>query len=182
MTKYDDFIEAYRLAYPHIRKKLQYEQAIELWNDLKTNPDNFDERFKKKMTDLKFLRAQNNSQSLKSFTQSKLNFGKVPEAQINNKPDKKLPSTSHEGMIETKNKPDPEPERSYETPAQNKLKKEIAALNANLVTKRQMRDSGLSDVTSTELANIRVQIKQKQKALKCKEKHAMYMKECRTKF
>ena len=40
----------------------------------------------------------------------------------------------------------------------------------------------MSDVTSTELANIRVQIKQKQKALKCKEKHAMYMKECRTKF
>ena len=179
MTKYDDFIEAYRLAYPHIRKKLQYDQAIELWNDLKTNLDNFDERFKKKMTELKFLRAQNNSQSLKSFTQSKLNFGKVPEAQINNKPDKKLPSTSYEGMIETKNKPDPEPERSYETPAQNKLKKEIAALNANLVTKRQMRDSGLSDVTSTELAKIHVQIKQKRKALKRKERHAMQSKDHR---
>ena len=87
MTKYDDFIEAYRLAYPHIWKKLQYDQAIELWNNMKTNPDNFDERFKKQMIELQCLRTQNNSQSLKSFTQSKLNFGKVPEAQINNKPD-----------------------------------------------------------------------------------------------
>ena len=74
MTKYDDFIEAYRLAYPHIRKKLQYEQAIELWNDLKTNPDNFDERFKKQMIELKFLRTQNLQPKPEKFYSVKVEF------------------------------------------------------------------------------------------------------------
>ena len=84
--------------------------------------------------------------------------------------------------------PEPEDEpkfestRIYETPAQAKVKKEIAALNPNLVTKRQMRDSGLSDVTSTELANIHSQIKKKEKELKRKESLAKNSKEYRARF
>ena len=60
-------------------------------------------------------------------------------------------------------------ERSYETSAQNKLKKEITALKANLLTKRQMRDSGLSDISSTELAKLHADIDKKEKELKRKE-------------
>ena len=93
-------------------------------------------------------------------------------------------------MTETKNKSNPKPKdepkfesaRIYETPAQAKVKKEIAALNPNLVTKRQMRDSGLSDVTSTELADIHSQIKKKEKELKRKESLAKNSKEYRARF
>ena len=71
------------------------------------------------------------------------------------------------------------PEKSYETPAQDKLKKEIAALNANIVTKRQMRDSGLSDVSTAEIAKMHKEVKQKEKDLKRKQNNAIYSKDKR---
>ena len=81
MTKYNDFIDAYRKAYPMMNPKAQYDRANTIWKDLKSNPGEFDVKFAKKMAELKLLRIQNNSQSLKSFT---LNFGKikVPGSQI----------------------------------------------------------------------------------------------------
>ena len=102
MTKYDEFIEAYRKAYPHVRKKLQYDQAIELWKTLKSNPDEFEERYKKKMSELKLLQIENHGHTLKSFSQPKLNFGKVnvvaAKPVLQNPPEIAVASTSNENM------------------------------------------------------------------------------------
>ena len=75
-----------------------------------------------------------------------------------------------------------EPERTYEKPAQTKLKKEIDALNANLVAKRQMWNSGQSEVTTTEIAKIYSQIEVKKKRLKRTKNNAQYRKDSRAKF
>ena len=90
MTKYDEFIQAYQKAYPNVRKQLQYEQAIKIWQDLKAKPEDFDERFRAKMTELKVLRMKNNSQSMKSFTQTKLNFGRAMPALAQTNPEMKI--------------------------------------------------------------------------------------------
>ena len=82
MTQYSQFIEAYRLAYPQIRKQLQYEQANKVWQDLKMKPEEFEKKFCEKMAELKVLRAKNNSQSLKTLTQAKLNFGRATAAPV----------------------------------------------------------------------------------------------------
>ena len=76
MSKYGEFIEAYKKAVPNIRKKLQYEQANQIWNDLKKKPD-FDQQFCEKMQEFKLMEAGNSLKNLKSFQQSRLNFGKV---------------------------------------------------------------------------------------------------------
>ena len=80
MTKYGEFIEAYKKAVPHIRKKLQYEQANKIWNDLKKKPDEFDQQFNEKMQEFKLMEAGNCLKNLKSFRQSRLNFGKAVPA------------------------------------------------------------------------------------------------------
>ena len=80
MTKYGEFIEAYKKAVPHIRKKLQYEQGNKIWNDLKKNwkkPEEFDQQFREKMQEFKLMEAGCNLKNLKTFQQSRLNFGKV---------------------------------------------------------------------------------------------------------
>ena len=77
MGNYTDFIEAYKKAYPHIRKKLQYEQANKLWGVLKMKPEEFEQRFHEKMSELKVLETQRLGKNLKMFTQSKLSFGNV---------------------------------------------------------------------------------------------------------
>jgi hypothetical protein len=88
-----------------------------------------------------------------------------------------------ENSIETiRFEPMSEPERSYEKPAQIKLKKEIDALNANLVAKKQMWNSGQSEVTTTEIAKIHSQIEVKKKRLKRTKNNAQYRKDSRAKF
>ena len=77
MGNYGDFIEAYKNAYPHIRKKLQYEQANKLWGALKIKPEEFEQRFHEKMAELKLLETQSLGKNMKIFTQSKLSFGNV---------------------------------------------------------------------------------------------------------
>ena len=77
MGNYGDFIEAYKKAYPHTRKKLQYEQANKLWGVLKMKPEEFEQRFHEKMSELKLLETQNLGKNMKIFTQSKLSFGNV---------------------------------------------------------------------------------------------------------
>ena len=77
MGNYTEFIEAYKKAYPHIRKKLQYEQANKLWGVLKMKPEEFEQRFHEKMSELKVLETQRLGKNLKMFTQSKLSFGNV---------------------------------------------------------------------------------------------------------
>ena len=103
MTRYDEFIDAYRKAYPLISKKSQYEKAIKIWKDLKSEPESFEENLKKKMSELKVLRVQNNSQNLKTFSQTKLNFGRASVSQVktvtstvteSSKLDQNMPSTS----------------------------------------------------------------------------------------
>ena len=101
MTKYIDFVEAYRKAYPQMNTKMQWEKANELWRDLKSTPENFEEKYKKKMSELKYLRAKNNSQSLKTFTQATINFGRITvpnSTQASKSSDQNLPSTS--GYVE----------------------------------------------------------------------------------
>ena len=44
MTKYEDFIDAYRSANPQVSKKVQYEQAIKIWKELKKDPASFEEK------------------------------------------------------------------------------------------------------------------------------------------
>ena len=88
-----------------------------------------------------------------------------------------------ENSIETiRFEPMSEPERSFEKPAQTKLKKEIDALNANLVAKKQMWNSGQSEVTTTEIAKIHSQIEVKKKRLKRTKNNAQYRKDSRAKF
>jgi hypothetical protein len=59
MTKYGESIEAYKKAVPHIRKKLQYEQANKIWNDLKQKPEEFDQQFRENMQEFKLMEAGN---------------------------------------------------------------------------------------------------------------------------
>ena len=104
MGKYQDFIEAYRKAYCHVRKQLLYEQANKLWKDLKLDPHLWEEKYKMKMRELKLLSLKNEGQSLKSFTQSKLSFGKekVSAKKVDSQPksvnseESQLPTTSNE--------------------------------------------------------------------------------------
>ena len=78
MTKYGEFIEAYKKAFPLVRKKLQYEQANKIWSALKKlKPDEFEQQFKEKMSEFKLLTAGNCLKNLKTFTQSRLSFGKA---------------------------------------------------------------------------------------------------------
>jgi len=183
MTKYDEFIQAYQKAYPNVRKQLQYEQAIKIWQDLKAKPEDFDERFRAKMTELKVLRMKNNSQSMKSFTQTKLNFGRAMPALAQTNPEIKISTPINADAAQGKKSVEAKvPERSYETPAQDKLEKEIAALYASLASKRQMRDSGMSDVSTSELVEIDKQIKSKEKMKKIREKNASVHREKRAKF
>ena len=78
MTKYGEFIEAYKKAFPLVRKKLQYEQANKIWSALKKlKPDEFEQQFKEKMSEFKLLTAGNCLKNMKTFTQSRLSFGKA---------------------------------------------------------------------------------------------------------
>ena len=82
MTKYEEFLEAYKNAYPYVRKQLQYEQAQKLWKSLKSEPEKFEEKLREKMSEMKVLHKKNSTQNLKFFTQSKLNFGRVWVSQL----------------------------------------------------------------------------------------------------
>ena len=78
MSKYGEFIEAYKKAFPHVSKKLQYEQANKIWSALKKlKPDEFEQQFNEKMSEFKLLTAGNCLKNLKSFSQSRLSFGKA---------------------------------------------------------------------------------------------------------
>ena len=77
MGKYHEFLEAYQKAYPLVRKQLMYEQANKLWKDLKLDSHLWEEKYKMKMSELKLLAIKNHGQNLKSFTQTKLSFGKA---------------------------------------------------------------------------------------------------------
>ena len=77
MGQYHDFLEIYRKAYPLVRKQLMYEQANKLWKDLKLDPQLWEGKYKMKMSELKLLAIKNQGQNLKSFTQTKLSFGKA---------------------------------------------------------------------------------------------------------
>ena len=88
MGKYNDFLEAYRKAYPEIMKNRQYEQANKEWNVLKKDPK-FDEKFKEKMTELKSRQYQIKGKNIKLYTQAKLTFvkSKAPVQDSNIKQD-----------------------------------------------------------------------------------------------
>jgi hypothetical protein len=72
--------------------------------------------------------------------------------------------------------------RSYETPAQAKLKKEIDALNALLISKRQEREAEWSDVPRAEIEKIQEKIKLKKKLLKRRKSDANAQKSKRAKL
>ena len=77
MGKYHDFLEAYKKAYPLVRKQLLYEQANKLWKDLKLDSHLWEEKYKMKMNELKLLGIKNQGQNLKCFSQTKLSFAKA---------------------------------------------------------------------------------------------------------
>ena len=72
--------------------------------------------------------------------------------------------------------------RSYETPAQAKLQKEIDALNANLVAKRQIRDNNLEIVPLAEFAKLHKELGEKKNLLKKRKNDANSQKNKRAKF
>ena len=72
--------------------------------------------------------------------------------------------------------------RSYGTPAQAKLEKEIAALNATLVSKRQMRDNKLEIVPLAEFAKLEKELGEKEKLLKKRKNDANSQKNKRAKL
>ena len=72
--------------------------------------------------------------------------------------------------------------RSYEAPAQAKLEKEINALNALLISKRQEREAEWSDVPRAEIEKIQEKIKDKKKLLKRRKSDANAQKSKRAKL
>ena len=76
MGKYDDFMEAYKKAYAHVRKQLLYENANKLWKDLKLDKHLWEGKYKMKMNELKLLAIKNQEKSMNNFTQPKLSFSK----------------------------------------------------------------------------------------------------------
>ena len=72
--------------------------------------------------------------------------------------------------------------RSYEAPAQAKLEKEINALNALLISKRQEREAEWSDVPRAEIEKIQEKIKDKKKLLKRRKSDADAQKAKRAKL
>ena len=72
--------------------------------------------------------------------------------------------------------------RSYETPGQDKLQKEINALNALLISKRQEREAEWSDVPRAEIEKIQEKIKDKKKLLKRRKSDANAQKGKRAKL
>jgi hypothetical protein len=72
--------------------------------------------------------------------------------------------------------------RSYETPAQAKLNKEIDALNALLISKRQEREAEWSDVPQAEIDAIQQKIELKKNLLKRRKNDANAQKSKRVKL
>ena len=72
--------------------------------------------------------------------------------------------------------------RSYETPAQVKLNKEIDALNALLISKRQEREAEWSDVPQAEIDAIQQKIELKKNLLKRRKNDANAQKSKRVKL
>ena len=95
----DDFMEAYKKAYAHVRKQLMYENANKLWKDLKLDKHLWEEKYKMKLNELKLLSIKTQEKSLNNFTQPKLSFSNAKAAP---KKDSSIQSTQ-ESQVPTSN-------------------------------------------------------------------------------
>ena len=80
MTKYEDFIDAYRSANPQVSKKVQYEQAIKIWKELKKDPASFEEKIEEENGWVKTTKGQKYMPWIENFQSIKIEFWKKQSA------------------------------------------------------------------------------------------------------
>ena len=161
MRKYEQYVEAFRKANPHLSKKAQYDATQKLWNDVKKDNDFFNQKiheFQLKGSNLESKKWQMWSKFCKntSLTVTKQNEVEKPVAKLTNEKDNDSVESSESQPKMAKR----------EAPKQIEVKEEINALNSRIANLKSLQNSGLSSVSINKLKKLYNQKTSKEKSSK----------------